>query len=121
MKIAFITWMLIIMVFSILPNFNSGVIQLTSYKLTTSGFFIHLFSYFIATLLCSKAFRKVSFNFILTSVVIISLYGILLEVVQLFLPYRTFNYYDILANFVGIALGTAIFVTYSKSTVKQAA
>lgn len=119
MKTVFIIWMLLLTVFSVLPDFNSGAIRLTSYKLTSSGFFIHLF--LIAAFLCSTAFKQSSFNIILISGVIIFFYSILFELIQIFLPYRTFNYYDILANFVGIALGSIIFVTYSKYTVKQPA
>jgi len=43
------------------------------------------------------------------------LYTILLDLVQVFHPGRTFNYYDILANFIGIVFGTVILVIYSKS------
>ena len=118
MKIAFIIWMLLLTIFSVLPDSNSGIIQLTSYKLTSSGFFIHLFSFFIAASLCFKAFKHSSYNFILTSGIVIFLYSILLEVVQVFLPYRTFNYYDILANFVGIGLGIIIFIFYPKFMLK---
>jgi len=107
-----------ITVFSVLPDSNSGVIQLTSYKLTSSGFFIHLFSFFIAALLCTKAFSKNSFSLVFTSGILIFLYSILLEVVQVFLPYRTFNYYDILANFIGIGLGIIIFIFYPKFMLK---
>ena len=114
MKIAFIIWMLLLTIFSVLPDSNSGIIQLTSYKLTSSGFFIHLISFFIAALLYFKAFKHGSFNFIFLSGIPIFLYSILLEVIQIFLPYRTFNYYDILANFVGISLGIIIFVFYPK-------
>ena len=118
MKIVFITWILLLTIFSVLPSFNSGVIQLTSYKLTSSGFFLHLFSFFIAALLCFNAFKHGSFNFVLTSGVLIILYSILLEVIQIFLPYRTFNYFDILANSVGIGLGIIIFVYYPKFMLK---
>jgi VanZ family protein len=111
-------WMLFLTVFSVLPDFKSSSIQLTSYKLTSSGFFIHLFSFFIAASLCFKAFKHSSYNFILTSGIVIFLYSILLEVVQVFLPYRTFNYYDILANFVGIGLGIIIFIFYPKFMLK---
>jgi len=119
MKIGFIFWIFFLTVFSVLPDINSGAIQFSSYKLTSSGFFLHLFSFFMAAFLCSKAFSKVSFNFILTSGIVIFIYSILLEIIQVFLPYRTFNYYDILANFVGVALGTIIFGIFTKSTAKQ--
>ena len=118
MKIAFFSWILLLTAFSALPDSTSVVIQLTSYKLTSSGFFLHFFSFFIAAFLCSKAFTQDSINSVLLSGVLIFLYSILLEVIQIFLPYRTFNYYDIMANFVGISLGMIIFVFYPKFIVK---
>ena len=118
MKIGFITWMFLLTIFSVLPSFNFDATQLTSYKLTSSGFFIHLFSFFTAALLCFKAFKLGSLNLVFTSGVLLFLYSILLETIQVFLPYRTFNYYDILANFVGISLGIIIFVFYPKFIVK---
>ena len=40
--------------------------------------------------------------------VIVLAYGILLEIVQRFLPYRSFEYLDIFADFVGIIAGFII-------------
>ena len=96
-----------------MPNIDTGTIKATSYRLTTSGFFLHLLSYFIASLLCSKAFKQNSINFILIWGTAIFLYSVFLEVIQFFLPYRVFNVYDILANFIGIALGMIIFVIFT--------
>ena len=114
MKTAFITWILLLTIFSVLPYSDSVDQPLTFYKLSNSGFFIHLFSFFIAALLCSKAFNMNSFNLVLSSGITIFLYSLILEAIQIFLPYRTYNYYDILANFVGIALGIIIFYFLSQ-------
>ena len=40
--------------------------------------------------------------------VIVLAYGILIEIVQRFLPYRSFEYLDIFADFVGIIAGLII-------------
>ena len=40
--------------------------------------------------------------------VIVLAYGILIEIVQRFLPYRSFEYLDIFADFVGIIAGLMI-------------
>ena len=40
--------------------------------------------------------------------VIVLAYGILIEVVQRFLPYRSFEYLDIFADFVGVIAGLII-------------
>ena len=40
--------------------------------------------------------------------VIVLAYGILIEIVQRFLPYRSFEYLDIFADFVGVVAGLII-------------
>ena len=91
MKLFFILWMFLITVFSVLPDSNSGVLQLTSYKLTNSGFFIHLISFFIAALLCFKAFKHGSLNLVFTSGVLLFLYSILLAAYLVFLFWGRFD------------------------------
>ena len=46
--------------------------------------------------------RRSKFTFIWMSGLLIFLFGVVLEVVQFYLPYRTFNVYDVVGNGVGI-------------------
>jgi len=62
--------------------------------------------------------------FILLSGLLIFLYSVALEIVQFFLPYRTFNMDDIAANASGVFLFVVIWIIYfqvlkSKHTLPQ--
>ena len=60
---------------------------------------MHMFAYMLLTLLWSKALARK------TSVVLLAvLTGGVLEVVQAFLPWRSFSGFDFLANMLGIAI-----------------
>ena len=106
------------------------------YAFTSSGFVLHCCAYFLGMLLCFMAFdrrkkdrdqisdvrsqkadlgdqisdarRQLSKgNFIWIFGLLIFLYSVILEGVQFYLPYRTFNPYDVVANGVGV-LGFAV-------------
>jgi len=53
-------------------------------------------------LLCFLAFDAKNIFFVLWAGLLIFLYSMALEGVQFYLPYRTFNVYDVVANGVGI-------------------
>jgi len=101
MKIAFIIWMMAITVLSVLPHSDKGIL---SYKLTGSGMFIHFVVYFVAAGLMYWINRRDSIPFILFCGLIIFMFSVILESVQLWLPARTFNPLDIAANAGGIVL-----------------
>lgn len=73
-----------------------------SVKLTSSGFVMHCIAYFAGMLLCYWAFDKKNVSFVLWAGLLIFLYSVVLEAVQVYLPYRTFNVYDVVANGVGV-------------------
>jgi hypothetical protein len=97
--IAFIIWMLAITVLSVLPYSDVGIV---SYKLTSSGMVVHFVAYFVAAGLMYWAYRRDSLSFILFCGLIIFIFSVILESVQLCLPARTFNPVDIAANGLGI-------------------
>jgi VanZ family protein len=47
-------------------------------------------------------------------VLLLILYGIFIEIVQYFLPYRIFSFYDILADIIGICVGFIVLIFYNK-------
>ena len=98
-SLIFVTWILAITALSVIPYSKDGIASL---KLTESGMILHLVSYFVASSLCYWAFRKDTLFFILFSCFSIFLFSVVLEIVQLYLPYRTFNWWDVAANGVGI-------------------
>ena len=81
-----------------------------SVKLTSSGFVMHCIAYFTGMSLCYWAFDRKDIAFILCSGFLIMLLSVVLEIVQLYLPTRTFNVYDVAANGVGIILFVVIWV-----------
>ncbi len=95
----FIVWIVAITILSIIPHANDG--EGLSFKLTESGIFLHFGAYFIASALFYWAFRKNTLFSILIPSFTIFLYSVILEIVQLYLPYRSFNPVDIGANGFG--------------------
>ena len=96
----FIVWIVAITILSIIPHANDG--EGLSFKLTESGMFLHFGAYFVGTALLCWAFKKDSVFSILIPSFTILLYSVVLEFVQLYLSYRTFNPMDIAANGLGI-------------------
>ena len=95
----FIIWIVAITVLTVMPYANNGKVSL---KLTESGMVLHFVGYFVASSLFYWAYRKDTLFSILFSCFSIFMFGVVLEIVQFYLPYRTFNPIDIYANASGI-------------------
>jgi len=74
---------------------------------------LHCAGFFVGMVLCWLAFDKKGISFVLWGCLLIFLSSVILEGVQLYLPYRTFNVYDIVANGVGIVLFIFVYVVYA--------
>ena len=72
--------------------------------LTPSGAFLHLLAYGVCMGLGWFAFPRARWRVALALLA----YGMFLEGVQLFLPYRTCNPLDVLANFSGVFLAFCV-------------
>jgi VanZ family protein len=94
-----------------------------SLKLTESGFVVHILAYFVGTVLCYHAFSKCNLLYIKERPeqngktvpvwicgCVVFLIGMLLEGAQYFVPYRSFNPLDLIANLCGIALFAILFL-----------
>ena len=68
-------------------------------RFTKSGFFQHVFGYFVFSALACLAFKGNNIWAIFVGILIM---GAGLEIIQYALPTRTFNLYDLLANLAGI-------------------
>jgi VanZ family protein len=88
--------------------------MMVSSDFTTSGVEKHIMGYFIAALLLHYAFRRYHFFSILISGGYIFFYSLLLEIIQFYLPYRSFNTTDLIANAVGIILYIFIWIGCTK-------
>jgi len=61
----------------------------------------HVIAFYILALLSDFAFPD--YNFGLKEVCALLIYGLLLEIIQYFLPYRTFSLLDLVADGIGMA------------------
>lgn len=108
----FIIWAIAIAVFSIIPYQNNDGIA-NNKLVSSSRAEMHFIAYFIAALLCYYGFIRNGISFILLSAFSVFLFGVVLEIVQLYLPYRTFNIRDIVANTSGIILFILLWAIYT--------
>ena len=101
-KILFYLCLCLIVFLSIAPqDVNSSL--LSGMRVTKSGFFQHVFGYFVLSALACQTFRGNNIRIILVGILIM---GAGLEIVQYAMPSRTFNIYDLVANLVGVLTGS---------------
>jgi len=110
-RLTFIIWIVAITVLSVMPYSKNGPVLL---KITDSGMIVHFMAYFVATVSFYWAYRKDNVFYVLISCFSIFVFGVGLEIVQLYLPYRTFNPVDIAANGFGIFFFVIIWMVYWK-------
>ena len=104
-----------ITIFSIIPNSNDNpLLSFNFLNLTKSSFFLHVNAYFIALLLSYFAFRKNGLRYLFFMGGMIFIYSVFLEIIQIFIPHRSFNVYDILANLSGVVFYIVFFAFYHK-------
>jgi len=106
-RVAFFLWLVIIGVLSVIPSPDRVV--------SVSDKLAHFIAYFITASLCYCAFKKEKLSFIIFSGIAVFFYGIAIEVVQYFLPYRDCSIGDIIANASGIGSFIIIWVVYSRA------
>lgn len=93
-----ISWLLIVLILSIIPVPETDIEPKGLDKI------VHFAIYGITALLLWKfLYNRIGNRGIigLISVVIASLYGLIIEIIQSFLPYRSFSVSDIISNFLG--------------------
>ena len=98
-KILFFIWFGLSVFASVVPNSAGDQSFLAKMALTKSGFFQHVFGYFVLSALAFFAFEKKRLWLYLMGIVLV---GVLFEAVQYVMPTRTFNVYDVVGNGVGI-------------------
>ena len=108
-KTLFFMWFGLILLLSIAPNGSGDRSVISAVSLTQSGFFLHLIGYFILTALACLAFQRKRLLLCLVSIILL---GVFLEGVQFYLPYRTFNWNDVVANGIGILSFVVIWVLF---------
>ena len=98
-KIFFFIWLALIVLFTISPYSFIGKDLLSKTSVIPSGFFQHVFGYFILGITALYTFEKKRNWFYL---VVLFVFGAFLELVQYKIPSRTFNLYDVLGNGIGL-------------------
>ncbi len=76
--------------------------------ISPSGFLFHIAAYAVLTILFLESRNTKTKYFYVITIVLISAYGILIEILQGFTLTRTPSFLDSLANSIGIALSTLL-------------
>ncbi len=70
---------------------------------------IHFILFFVQSFTLSQAFYLfkgyLSFKIFVFIIIILLSFGIIVEVQQLYIPFRTFDYYDLVTNIIGVVTG----------------
>ncbi len=109
-KILSILYLLFIVYYSIKPITSDSIIS--QYKLTDSGMIFHLAGYLV---LSSVLFLSFSDRISIVRVFFLCLgLSVFLELTQIFIEYRNFNYFDIIGNVIGLFSFLCIFTLLNK-------
>ncbi len=107
-------WALMILLLLILPSKNLLVVNLILF--VPFDVFVHCFLFGVLCYLLIVGFKKqysfrvLRYNSIVSAILIVALYGTIIEVIQgVFIITRSFEIKDILANFMGCTIGTLLF------------
>ena len=103
LRAMFVVWAIAVAALSVI-SYPGSEDLLMAVKFTSSGFVVHGVAYFVGMWLCFLAFEKKNISFVVWAGLLIFLFGVVLEVVQFYLPCRTFNVYDVVANACGVLL-----------------
>ena len=107
-----ILWILVILILTFTPGPN--IPPLPQWNLISFDTFVHATVFGILVFLMTNTFqrkkaRDIFFNYpIVTSVLISTVFGVLIEIFQPYVPGRTFSYQDMVSDTIGAVLGVAI-------------
>ena len=96
--------LIIITILSIIPDDEEYGVGIP--KLTESGFFLHVAAYLAASLLGFLAYR----SSLIKIIIFMMLYSTFLEWLQRYIPMRSFNYWDIVANLTGLLVAVLVYL-----------
>ena len=100
-KIIFFIWLIAITFISLVDYSSAGWFEPP--KGLGTGFWLHVIGYFVAGALYFVAFRNNRQRVVLITFFALFLLGVLFEIVQIYVPHRSFNPKDIAANGLGLA------------------
>lgn len=97
-------WSIVVTLFSLVSIQNVGV----SIPIKGKDKIVHFIFYFIMMLLWCLAQKKTTAIKNITILIVVVLYGGLIEILQSFTSFRTADFYDFIANTAGALLGFTI-------------
>jgi VanZ family protein len=96
-----ITWSIVILVLTLIPGK-----ELPDVPIFGIDKFVHVFIFGLLMALTTYGLIKISLrNPVLMSAVYTCAFGIMIELIQPYVPGRSFSYFDILANMMGVVAG----------------
>jgi surface polysaccharide O-acyltransferase-like enzyme len=99
-KILFFSWLLAIAFFSLVDYSSISRIGLS--KGLGTGFYLHILFYFIAAVLSFFAMNKQQNKKMILILLMLFVAGVIFEIVQAYIPNRTYNPWDIVGNGLGL-------------------
>jgi VanZ family protein len=105
-----ISWSVLILILTLLPGSDMPKTDLLSFdKIAHLGIFSVLVILLIIGFKKQYDFRFLKTNAEKAALGLALIYGVVIEVLQIFVPGRGFEWFDVLANAMGIGLGYGIF------------
>ena len=99
-KIIFFFWLFAITFFSLVDY--SSITRLGLSKGFGTGFYLHIILYFIAAVLSFLALNKKQNKKMILILLMLFFCGVTFEILQTYIPNRTFNLWDIVGNGLGL-------------------
>ena len=117
--ISAIIWFIIISILSVIPDNTPNTIPIVKFEMRLD-YLLHFLVYLPLgfTLMNWKHLSKKKANqyYFIALLILMSLIP---EILQLFIPYRTFNHYDLLFNLAGVLFGIIIVQVFIKTRIKR--
>ena len=80
---------------------------------------VHFILFFIQSILITNTLYEYSDRnnriILILSIILLILFGLIIEIQQIYLPYRTFEIMDLIANFVGVLFGSFVVIYFRKN------
>ena len=80
---------------------------------------VHFILFFIQSILITNTIYEYSDRnnriILIASIISLLLFGLIIEIQQIYLPYRTFEIMDLIANFLGVLSGSFVVIYFRKN------
>lgn len=109
-------WALFILVLTLLPGSNMPKTTILSFdKIAHFGIFCMLFLLLAVGFTKQYTFRPLKKKPVEFAFALSVAYGVVIEIIQIFIPGRSFELLDVVANSIGVGLGLGVFYIIYRS------